>query len=106
MHHLDVMEYIVLSRVVATAMLSANFSPSTATCESFQDKIVVIWAHSDPAGVEAAERWAGQLRPYAEAVHVIQAGDLLPGMKDLNDVVSHQDGLRLVTEALERLLNH
>ena len=105
MHHLDVMEHIVLSRVVATAMLSASFSPATATCESFQDKTVVIWAHSDPSGVEAAERWAGQLRPYALAVHVIQAGELLPGMKDLNDVVSHEDGLRLVTEALGKLMN-
>ena len=105
MHHLDVMEHIVLSRVVATAMLSASFSPATATCESFQDKTVVIWAHSDPAGVEAAERWAGQLRPYAQEVHVIQAGDLLPGMKDLNDVVSHEDGLCLITQALERLMS-
>ena len=104
-HHLDVLDHIEPSRVIGVAMLSAGTSPATATCEAFQDKIVVIWAHSDPAGVEAAERWAAQLRPYAEAVHVIQAGDLLPGMKDLNDVVSHQDGLRLVTEALERLLN-
>jgi hypothetical protein len=98
------MGLIVLQRVVATAMLSASVSPSTATCEAFHDKTVVIWAHSDPSGVEAAERWAGQMRPYAHAVHVIQAGDLLPGMKDLNDDVSHEDGLRLVTEALERLM--
>lgn len=105
LHHLDVMERIVLSQVVATAMLSASASPSTATCEAFQDKSVIIWAHSDPSGVRAAERWAGQLRPYALAVHVIQAGEILPGMKDLNDVVSHEDGLRLVTEALERLMN-
>ena len=105
LHHLDVMEHIELPRVVATAMLSASVSPSTATCEAFQDKTVVIWAHTDIEGIKAADRWAGQLRPYAQAVHVIQAGDLLPGMKDLNDVVSHQDGLRLVTEALERLLN-
>jgi hypothetical protein len=104
-HHLDVLDHIEPSRVIGVAMLSATTSPATATCEAFRDKIVVIWAHSDPAGVEAAERWAGQLRPYAQEVHVIQAGDLLPGMKDLNDVVSHQDGLRLVTEALERLLN-
>lgn len=104
-HHLDVMGHVDPSRVIGVAMLSASSSPATATCEAFQDKTVVIWAHSDSAGVEAAERWAAQLRPYAQAVHVIQAGDLLPGMKDLNDVVSHQDGLRLVTEALERLLN-
>jgi hypothetical protein len=86
-------------------MLSASVSPSTVTCEAFQDKTVVIWAHTDLEGIKAADRWAGQLRPYAQAVHVIQAGDLLPGMKDLNDVVSHQDGLRMVTEALERILN-
>jgi len=104
LHHLDVMGHIVLPRVAATAMLSASFSPSTATCEAFQDKTVVIWAHTDPEGIKAADRWAGQLRPYALAVHVIQAGDLLPGEKDLNDVVSHEDGLRLVTEALERLM--
>jgi hypothetical protein len=105
LHHLDVMELIALPGVVATTMLSASTSPATATCEAFRDKTVVIWAHTDPGGIKAADRWAGQLRPYAQAVHVIQAGDLLPGMKDLNDVVSHQDGLRLVTEALERLMN-
>jgi len=99
------MGHVDPSRVTGVAMLSAISSPATATCEAFQDKTVVIWAHSDPAGVEAAERWAAQLRPYAQAVHVIQAGEIMPGEKDLNDVLSRADGLRLVTEALERLLN-
>jgi hypothetical protein len=103
--HLNLLELIVLPRVVATAMLSASTSPGTATCEAFHGKTVVIWAHSDPEGIKAAVRWACQIRPYAIAVHVIQAGDLLPGVNDLNDLVAHVDGLGLVTEALERLMS-
>ncbi len=104
-HCLGAAGHLKPSRVIGVAMLSATSNPGTETCEAFRHKTVVIWAHSDPAGIAAAERWASQLRPYAQAVHVIQAGDLLPGEKDLNDVVSHEDGLRLVTEALERLMN-
>lgn len=92
------------SRVIGVAMLSASSSPSTETCEAFQNKTVVIWAHSDPAGVVAAERWAGQLRPYAQAVHVVQAGEIIPGLKDLNDVVSHEDCMCLITDILYRLM--
>jgi hypothetical protein len=91
-------------RVNGVAMLSASSNPSTRVCEAFLRKTVVIWAHSDPAGIEAAERWASQLRPYARAVHVIQAAEILPGLKDLNDVVSHEDGLCLITDVLYRLM--
>ena len=91
-------------RVIGVAMLSATSNPSTRVCEAFLRKTVVIWAHSDFAGIEAAERWAGQLRPYAKAVHVVPAGEILPGLKDLNDVVSHEDGLCLITDVLYRLL--
>lgn len=103
--HPEVAGRIDTTPAIGVAMLSASSSPATATCEAFRDTNVVIWAHSDPAGVEAAERWASQLRPYAQAVHVIQAGEILPGLKDLNDVVSHKDGLRLIVKALKRLIN-
>lgn len=105
MHHLDMMGRIDTTPIIGVAMLSAASSPATATCEAFKNKTVVIWAHSDPGGIKAADRWAGQLRPYARSVHVIQPGEILQGVKDLNDLVSHEDGLRLITEALNRIID-
>lgn len=105
MYYPEVWGRIDTSPIFGVAMLSATSSPSTEVCEAFHGKVVVIWAHSDLAGIEAAERWAGQLRPYAQEVHVIQAGEVLPGLKDLNDVVSHKDGQRLITKALKKVIN-
>lgn len=103
-HCLGKQGHLSPSRVVGVAMLSASSSPNTKVCEAFQRKTVVIWAHSDAGGVEAAERWASQLRPYAQAVHVVQASEIIPGLKDLNDIVSHEDGICLITDVLYRLL--
>jgi len=86
--------------VAAVAMLSAGVLPSKSSCEAMKDKDVVIWAHSDPQGLKAAESWSGLFQPFARAVHAIQGADLVPGMKDLNDVIREPSGMDAIVSAI------
>jgi hypothetical protein len=86
--------------VAAVAMLSAGVMPTGTSCEAMKDKDVVIWAHSDPQGLKAAESWSGLFQPFARAVHIIQAADLVPGMKDLNDVIREPSGMDAIISAI------
>ena len=53
------------------------------------------------AGIQAAEGWASQFRPYAESVLVFELGALLPKAKDLNDVISHEGGMALLVAGVK-----
>jgi hypothetical protein len=86
--------------VAAVAMLSAGAWPTETSCKAMKGKDVVIWAHSDLPGLKAAEAWSGLFQPFARAVHTIQAADLVPGMKDLNDVIRDPSGMDAVISAI------
>jgi hypothetical protein len=86
--------------VAAVAMLSAGAWPTETSCKAMKGKDVVIWAHSDLPGLKAAESWSGLFQPFARAVHTIQAADLVPGMKDLNDVIRDPSGMDAVISAI------
>jgi hypothetical protein len=99
--HLAELGMVDLATIAVTALLAASVTPSTEACEAMKDKHVVIWAHSDMPGIQAAESWAGQFRPYAESVMVFELGRLLPDAKDLNDVLAHADGLELLVAEMK-----
>ena len=86
--------------VAAVAMLSAGATPSRSSCEAMKCKDVVIWAHSDLQGLNAAKSWSGLFQPFARAVHTIQGADLVPGMKDLNDVIRDPSGMDAIISAI------
>lgn len=86
--------------VAAVAMLSAGSTPSSFSCEAMKDKDVVIWAHSDLQGLNAAKSWSGLFQPFARVVHIIQGADLVPGMKDLNDVIRDPSGIDAIISAI------
>lgn len=86
--------------VAAVAMLSAGVLPSGASCEVMKGKDVVIWAHSDPQGLKGAGSWSALFQPFARTVHIIQGADLVPGMKDLNDVIRNPSGMEAIISAI------
>ena len=57
-------------------------------------------AHSDPQGLKGAGSWSGLFQPFARATHIIQGADLVPGMKDLNDVIRDPSGMDAVISAI------
>lgn len=99
--HLAELDLIDLGATAMTAFLAASVTPSSSTCEAMKGKHVVIWAHADMAGIQAAEGWASQFRPYAESVLVFELGVLLPEAKDLNDVLSHEGGMELLVAGMK-----
>lgn len=99
--HLAELGLIDLAATAMTAFLAASVTPSSSTCEAMKGKNVVIWAHADMAGIQAAEGWASQFRPYAESVLVFELGALLPKAKDLNDVISHEGGMALLVAGVK-----
>lgn len=86
--------------VAAVAMLSAGAMPSNRSCEAMRDKDVIIWAHSDLQGLNAAKSWSGLFQPFARAIHTIEGADLVPGMKDLNDVIRDPSGMDAIISAI------
>lgn len=66
----------------AVCMLGAAQRIDEEALLRFRGKKVVIYAQNDEAGLRAAQRWAGQLRPHAAAISAKVAP--LPGA-DLND---------------------
>jgi len=99
--HLADLGLVELASIAVTALLAASVTPSSLTCEAMKGKHVVIWAHADMAGIQAAEAWAGQFRPYAESVLVFELGALLPEAKDLNDILSHEGGMELLVASMK-----
>ena len=99
--HLADLGLVELASIAVTALLAASVTPSSSTCEAMKGKHVVIWAHADMAGIQAAESWAGQFRPYAESVIVFELGALLPEAKDLNDILSHEGGMDLLVASMK-----
>ena len=99
--HLADLSLVKLASIAVTALLAASVTPSSSTCEAMKGKHVVIWAHADMAGIQAAESWAGQFRPYAESVIVFELGALLPEAKDLNDILSHEGGIDLLVAGMK-----
>jgi hypothetical protein len=99
--HLADIGLVELASTAVTALLAASVTPSSLTCEAMKGKHVVIWAHADMAGIQAAEAWAGQFRPYAESVLVFELGALLPEAKDLNDILSHEGGMDLLVASMK-----
>jgi len=89
--------------VGASGFLSANSALSTLVAERFRDLKVVIFAHGDEVGIRNAEGWASQIRPYAEYAHVISANSILPGCKDLLDLMNDPDGRLDMSACLSRL---
>jgi hypothetical protein len=99
--HLADLGLVELASIAVTALLAASVTPVSSTCESMKGKHVVIWAHADMAGIQAAEAWASQFRPYAESVLVFELGALLPEAKDLNDILSHEGGMDLLVASMK-----
>lgn len=99
--HLADLGLVELTSIAVTALLAASVTPSSLTCEAMKGKHVVIWAHADMAGIQAAESWAGQFRPHAESVIVFELGALLPEAKDLNDILSHEGGMDLLVASMK-----
>jgi len=92
---------IDLSTTAVTALLAASVKPQASACEGMTGKHVIILAHADIAGIKAADAWAGQFRPYAKTVSVYGLGAILPEAKDLNDIVSHKDGMDLLVSRMK-----
>ena len=92
---------IDLSTTAVTALLAASVKPQASVCEGMAGKHVVIWAHGDIAGIKAADVWAGQFRPYAKTVSVYGLGAIIPEAKDLNDIVSHKNGMDLLVSRMK-----
>ena len=64
---------------------------------------MVIWAHSDSSGKKAAEAWTKTLFGVARSVVVLTAEDVLPGHKDLNDLVASPTGMRAILSKLKEV---
>jgi hypothetical protein len=79
-------------KVAAVAFLGASIDPSGEDCGRFLGKDVVIWAHSDGPGLYSAKRKLAALTSFARSVSVLSASDLIPGAKDLNDIVRSEGG--------------
>lgn len=79
-------------RVAAVAFLGASVDPSRGECEQFEGKHIVIWAHADKSGMDSAERKLELLYPHVRSASVLLASEVLPGAKDLNDIVSSPGG--------------
>lgn len=90
-----------LDKVAAVAFLGASIDPSEEDCERFRGKDVVIWAHSDKPGMESANRKLATLTSYARSVAILAAADLLPGAKDLNDIVRSEGGKAAICSCQE-----
>jgi len=56
--------------VAPVAMLGASQSISNDALPLFKGKTVRIFRDSDPPGIQAARRWAKQLRPFARSVDI------------------------------------
>jgi hypothetical protein len=89
----------------AVGFLSAMSTPSTTALWKMEDARIIVFAHSDPAGLEAAEGWAGQFRPASIFAHVIEAHELVPGSKDLLEVVQSPGGMLKAIGAINRILS-
>lgn len=90
-----------LDKVAAVAFLGASIDPSEEDCERFRGKDVVIWAHSDKPGMESANRKLATLTSYVRSVSILAAADLLPGAKDLNDIVRSEGGKAAICSCQE-----
>jgi len=64
---------------------------------------VIIWAHADEAGREAAKRWKRDFWSKGREVIVIAADEVRAGLKDLNDLVSAKGGTEAAVSKLEGL---
>ena len=78
--------------VAAVAFLGASVDPSRSECEQFEGKHIVIWAHADKPGMDSAKRKLELLDPHVRSASVLLASEMVPGAKDLNDLVSSPDG--------------
>ena len=87
----------------AIGLLGASMHPSKAVFSPLEGKDVVIWAHSDSSGTKAAEAWTKTLFGVARSVVVFKAEDILPGHKDLNDLVASQTGMRAILSKLKEV---
>jgi len=87
----------------AIGLLGASMHPSKAVFSPLEGKDVVIWAHSDSHGTKAAEAWTKTLFGVARSVVVLKAEDILPGHKDLNDLVASQTGMRAILSKLKEV---
>ena len=92
---------IDLSTTAVTALLAASVKPQASVCEGMAGKHAIILAHADIAGNKAADVWAGQFRPYAKTVSVYGLGAIIPEAKDLNDIVSHKNGMDLLVSRMK-----
>jgi hypothetical protein len=74
--------------------------PRRATLAGLKAKQVVIWAHADASGLEGAKEWKRSFWAKDRKVDVIAANEIIPGLKDLNDVVSAEGGLASIIAKL------
>ena len=89
----------------AVGFLSTSSTPATSALWKMEDVRIIVFAHSDPAGLEAAEGWAGQFRPASIFAHVLEAHELVPGCKDLLEVMQSPGGTLKALAAIRRILS-
>ena len=92
-----------LSTTAATAMLGASMRPRRASLQGIKASRVIIWAHADEAGREAAKRWKRDFWSKGREVIVIAADEVRAGLKDLNALVSAKGGTEAAVSKLEGL---
>lgn len=88
------------ARVAVTGMMGASMRPRRAALAGLRASRVVIWAHADKAGREAAKEWKRDFWAKDRAVDVIAADEVVAGLKDLNDLVSSEGGAAAVIAKL------
>ena len=87
-------------RIAVTGLMGATMRPRRATLAGLKAKQVVIWAHADKSGLEGAKEWKRSFWAKDRKVDVIAANEIVPGLKDLNDVVSSAGGLAAIIAKL------
>jgi hypothetical protein len=87
-------------RIAVTGLMGATMRPRRATLAGLKAKQVVIWAHADASGLEGAKEWKRSFWAKDRKVDVIAADEIVPGLKDLNVVVSSAGGLAAIIAKL------
>jgi hypothetical protein len=87
-------------RIAVTGLMGASMRPRRATLAGLKAKRVIIWAHADASGLEGAKEWKRSFWAKDRKVDVIAANEIVPGLKDLNDVVSAEGGLAAIIAKL------
>ena len=77
--------------ICAISFLGAGMQPCDEDLKQFNSKTVIIWGQSDEPGLIANRKWQATIMPYARSVNIITASMVIPGTKDINDLIAHPE---------------